>query len=68
MMISIATFTVSIVPRARAQEPNMVIQRNNAALQGVRDSKLGPPMVVCLYPASAVKGVRFASNVSVAWA
>ena len=26
-------------------EPNVVIQWNNAALQGVRDSKLGPPMV-----------------------
>ena len=25
--------------------PNVVVQWNNAALQGVRDSKLGPPMV-----------------------
>jgi hypothetical protein len=59
--ISIATFTVFIVPRARAQEPNIVIQWNNAALQGVRDSKLGPPMVAralfivhnCIYDAWA---------------
>src|SRR3989449_8116282 len=27
------------------ETPNVVIQWNNAALQGVRDSKLGPPMV-----------------------
>src|SRR5262249_18061344 len=31
---------------ANAQtSPNVVIRWNNAALQGVRDSKLGPPMV-----------------------
>src|ERR1700747_2964336 len=28
-----------------AQSPNVVIQWNNAVLQGVRDSKIGPPMV-----------------------
>src|ERR1700755_3239865 len=41
--------------------PNLVIQWNNAALQGVRDSKLGPPMVAralaivhtCIYDAWA---------------
>src|SRR5438046_10451291 len=41
--------------------PNVVIQWNNAALQGVRDSKLGPPMVAralaivhtCIYDAWA---------------
>jgi PAP2 superfamily len=30
---------------AFAQSPNVVIQWNNAVLQGVRDSKIGPPMV-----------------------
>jgi PAP2 superfamily len=46
---------------AFAQSPNVVIQWNNAALQGVRDSKLGPPMVAralfvehnCIYDAWA---------------
>jgi hypothetical protein len=41
--------------------PSIVIQWNNAALQGVRDSKLGPPMVAralaivhtCIYDAWA---------------
>src|SRR5207245_7446389 len=59
--ISIATFAFSIVPPARAQESNIVVQWNNAALQGVRDSKLGPPMVAralfivhnCIYDAWA---------------
>ncbi len=43
------------------ETPNVVIQWNNAALQGVRDSKLGPPMVAralaivhtCIYEAWA---------------
>jgi hypothetical protein len=46
---------------AFAQSPNVVIQWNNAVLQGVRDSKLGPPMVAralfvvhnCIYDAWA---------------
>jgi hypothetical protein len=45
----------------REGTPNVVIQWNNAALQGVRDSKLGPPMVsralaivhTCIYDAWA---------------
>jgi hypothetical protein len=43
------------------ETPNVVIQWNNAALQGVRDSKLGPSMVAralaivhtCIYDAWA---------------
>jgi hypothetical protein len=31
--------------RRLAQEPNVVVRWNNAVLQGVRDSKIGPPMV-----------------------
>lgn len=46
---------------ALAQSPNVVVQWNNAALQGVRDSKIGPPMVAralfvvhnCIYDAWA---------------
>src|SRR5437870_3317892 len=46
--------------------PNVVIQWNNAALQGVRDSKLGPPMVAralaivhtCIYDAWAAYDKR----------
>jgi hypothetical protein len=45
----------------RDEAPNVVIQWNNAALQGVRDAKLGPPMVAralaivhtCIYDAWA---------------
>src|SRR5437588_3356480 len=44
-----------------AQSPDVVVQWNNAVLQGVRDSKLGPPMVAralyivhnCIYDAWA---------------
>jgi len=52
-----------LVPRAARPSPsdNVVLQWNNAALQGVRDSKLGPPMVsralaivdTCIYDAWA---------------
>jgi hypothetical protein len=36
-----------VLPRARAANPaeNVVLHWNNALLQGVRDSKIGPPMV-----------------------
>src|SRR5881392_1197081 len=36
---------LSLAVDAHAVEPNVVIQWNQAALQGVRDSTLGPPMV-----------------------
>src|SRR5436309_8750349 len=55
--------------------PNLVIQWNQAALQGVRDSKLGPPMVsralaivhTCMYDAWAAYdehalGTRFGAG------
>jgi hypothetical protein len=55
--------------------PNTVVQWNNAALQGVRDSKLGPPMVAralaivhtCIYDAwsaydSTAVGTQFGSQ------
>jgi hypothetical protein len=46
--------------------PSIVIQWNNAALQGVRDSKIGPPMVAralaivhtCIYDAWAAYDSR----------
>jgi hypothetical protein len=34
-----------VVDRTELETPNIVIEWDNAALQGVRDSKLGPPMV-----------------------
>ena len=56
-------FTIVLVEAipAFAQSPNVVVQWNNAALQGVRDSKIGPPMVAralfivhnCIYDAWA---------------
>jgi hypothetical protein len=60
LLLLLLFLTVSPV---RSQEPasNVVIQWNNAALQGVRNSKLGPPMVsralaivhTCIYDAWA---------------
>lgn len=52
--------------RAQVPAPNEVIQWNQAALQGVRDSKLGPPMVAralaivhtCIYDAWAAYDKR----------
>ncbi len=61
----IAVVSVVLCPIAAWSEdgltPNVVIQWNNAALQGVRDSKIGPPMVAralaivhtCIYDAWA---------------
>src|SRR5260370_29897318 len=60
-----AVVSVALCPTAAWSEddlvPNIVIQWNNAALQGVRDSKVGPPMVAralaivhtCIYDAWA---------------
>jgi hypothetical protein len=50
-----------VVDRTELETPNIVIEWDNAALQGVRDSKLGPPMVAralaivhtCMYDAWA---------------
>lgn len=59
---------LTVCSRSWAQEgtPNIVIQWNNAVLQGVRDSKLGPPMVsralaivhTCIYDAWAAYDQR----------
>ncbi|HEX4771911.1 MAG TPA: vanadium-dependent haloperoxidase [Bryobacteraceae bacterium] len=54
------------ITRRGAHKPNLVVQWNNAALQGVRDSKLGPPMVAralaivhtCIYDAWAAYDER----------
>src|SRR5437667_3804463 len=60
-----AVVSVALYPTTAWSEddatPSIVIQWNNAALQGVRDSKLGPPMVAralaivhtCIYDAWA---------------
>ena len=42
-----ALLTVVLTPALSWSQvtPNVVIQWNNALLQGVRDSKIGPPMV-----------------------
>ena len=58
-----AYFLAPALPQAWSQSmtPNIVIRWNQAALQGVRDSKLGPPMVsralaiahTCMYDAWA---------------
>ena len=55
-----------ILAWADGGKPSVVIQWNNAALQGVRDSKLGPPMVAralaivhtCIYDAWAAYDER----------
>ena len=63
LMAFAACFTILCPAEAAAQEAaaNVAIQWNQAALQGVRDSKLGPPMVsralaivhTCMYDAWA---------------
>jgi hypothetical protein len=50
---------VSVVPGFAASQPNIVVQWNQAGLQGVRDGTIGPPMVsralavlhTCIYDA-----------------
>ncbi|MGZ5545773.1 MAG: vanadium-dependent haloperoxidase [Limisphaerales bacterium] len=59
--IGILILSLAFTALAPAQTQNVVIQWNNAALQGVRDSKIGPPMVAralfiihnCIYDAWA---------------
>src|SRR2546427_8140070 len=58
--VALAILSICAIP-ALPQSPNVVVQWNDAALQGVRDSKLGPPMVAralfivhnCIYDAWA---------------
>ena len=58
--VALAILSICAIP-ALPQSPNVVVQWNNAALQGVRDSKIGPPMVAralfivhnCVYDAWA---------------
>src|SRR5579872_835506 len=66
----VVVVSVALCPMAAWSEDypktNVVIQWNNAALQGVRDSKLGPPMVAralaivhtCIYDAWAAYDKR----------
>jgi hypothetical protein len=59
-------FVAGVLPAAPQTPSNIVIQWNDAALQGVRDSKLGPPMVAralaivhtCIYDAWAAYDSR----------
>ena len=56
-LLTLSVFCLRVWPQEPS--PNVVIQWNQAALQGVRDSKLGPPMVsralaivhTCIYDA-----------------
>src|SRR5712692_1315839 len=58
--VALAILGICTIP-GLAQSPDVVVQWNDAALQGVRDSKLGPPMVAralfivhnCIYDAWA---------------
>jgi hypothetical protein len=60
LVLAFAIILAGAIP-ALAQSANAVVQWNNAALQGVRDSKIGPPMVAralfivhnCIYDAWA---------------
>jgi hypothetical protein len=46
ILLTLLTLSATASVRVNAQStPTIVVQWNNAALQGVRDSKLGPPMV-----------------------
>ena len=60
-MTAVSVILCPIIALSEDSSPNVVIQWNNAALQGVRDSKIGPPMVAralaivhtCIYDAWA---------------
>lgn len=60
LVLAFAIALAAAIP-ACAQSPNVVVQWNSAALQGVRDSHIGPPMVAralfiihnCIYDAWA---------------
>jgi hypothetical protein len=60
LLLAFAIILVGAIP-AFPQSSNVVVQWNNAALQGVRNSKIGPPMVAralfvvhnCIYDAWA---------------
>src|SRR5690242_3281992 len=44
-IVQIALAAILMAGQVQAADPNVVIQWNQAALQAVRDSTLGPPMV-----------------------
>src|SRR5439155_23814944 len=58
---AVAVFLFPAAAGAQTAASNLVVQWNQAALQGVRDSKIGPPMVsralaivhTCMYDAWA---------------
>src|SRR4051794_38555433 len=64
--VLLASSAVTSITWAQEALPNIVIQWNKAALQAVRDSKLGPPMVAralaivhtCIYDAWAAYDQR----------
>jgi uncharacterized protein DUF6851/vanadium-dependent haloperoxidase-like protein len=68
--VALAILSICAIP-ALAQSPNVVVQWNDAALQGVRDSKIGPPMVAralfivhnCVYDAWAAYDRRAVGTV-----
>ncbi|MBV9645817.1 MAG: vanadium-dependent haloperoxidase, partial [Verrucomicrobia bacterium] len=70
LVVVLAGLLVAAVP-AFPQSPNLVIQWNNAVLQGVRDAKIGPPMVAralfiahnCIYDAWAAYDARAVGTV-----
>src|SRR4051794_31639393 len=74
-LATVSLLAFCAVAKPPAPSPNLVIQWNQAALQGVRDSKLGPPMVsralaivhTCMYDAWAAYdehalGTRFGAG------
>jgi hypothetical protein len=66
LAVLLASSAVASIAWAQEVTPNVVIQWNNAALQAVRNSKLGPPMVAralaivhtCIYDAWAAYDQR----------
>ena len=43
--VAIAALLLASSYEAFSAEPNIIVQWNNAALQGIRDAKLGAPVV-----------------------
>jgi hypothetical protein len=65
-LLSVSVALIPATAWSQGAAPNVVVQWNEAALQGVRDSKLGPPMVsralaivhTCIYDAWAAYDQR----------
>ena len=74
LAVAFSILSTCLIPTL-AQSQNVIIKWNNAVLQGVRDSKMGPPMVAralfivhnCIYDAWATYDRTAVGTVFGAW-